>query len=193
MIDDEDGFVVLGDAGLDGLGAGSGAAEDRSRGAVDGEELVGAGGCGEDALVAGREIDGEWGRADGNFGGELGGACVENPDVAGAVADAPDFSAFGMLAHVGGAGADVDLLRGLERDEVDDGDGAVGGGDVGVNAQAGTKERGAMFAKKNDDEGSEQDDEEEVEAEAFEVGHLDEGILHEGGGGVEIGGGVDVS
>jgi hypothetical protein len=76
-----------------------------------------------------------------------------------------------MLAYVGDAGADVDLLRGLERYEVDDGDGAVGGGDVGVDAQARTKERRAMFAKKNDDEGSEQDDEEEVEAEAFEVGH----------------------
>ena len=63
------------------------------------------------------------------------------------------------------------FCAGWERDEVDDGDGAVGGGDVGVNAQAGTKERGATFAKKNDDEGSEQDDEEKVEAEAFEVGH----------------------
>src|SRR5262249_24286759 len=156
---------------LDWLGAGSGAAEDRSRGAVDGEELVGAGRCGKDELVSGREVDGERGRADGNFGGEHGGAWVQNPDVAGTAADPPDLSAFGMLAHVGDAGADVDLLHGLERYKVDDGDGAVGGGDVGVNAQARTKERRAMFAKKNDDEGSELDDEEEVEAETFEVVH----------------------
>jgi hypothetical protein len=76
-----------------------------------------------------------------------------------------------VLAHVGDAGADVDFLHRLQRDEVDDGDGAVGGGDVGVNAQAGTEEGGAMFAEEDDEKGNEQDGEQEVEAEAFEVGH----------------------
>jgi hypothetical protein len=170
-IDDEDGLVVLGDAGLHGLRAGSGAADDGAGGAVDGEKLVGAGGSGEGAVVGGREIEGERSRADGDSGGDLGGAGVENPDIAGGAADAPDFGPFGALAHVSDAGADVDLLRGLERDEVDDGDGAVGGGDIGIDAQARAKEGGAMFAKEDDDERNEQDGEEEVEAEAFEVGH----------------------
>ncbi len=57
VIDDEDGFVVWSDAGLDGLRAGFGAANDGAGGAIDGEELVGGGRGGEDAIVVGREID----------------------------------------------------------------------------------------------------------------------------------------
>ena len=56
--------------------------------------------------------------------------------------------------------ADGDVSDGAEIDEVDDGDGAVGGGDVGVEAEAGAEEGRAMFDEEEDEGGEEEDAEE---------------------------------
>jgi hypothetical protein len=96
---------------------------------------------------------------------------VENEDEASGGADAPDFVAFGVFAHVGDAGGDEDFLDGVERDEIDDGDVAVDGGDVGVEVQAGAEEGGAMLAEENDGGEDEEDGEDEVGAEVFAMGH----------------------
>ena len=109
VIDDEDVFVVGSDAGLDGFGVGVRAAVDLAGGAVDGDELVGAGGGGVDAITGEREIERE---GSGPTGMRV--SCwrsVEDPDIAGGAGDTPDFGAFGVLADVGDAGADVNFWR----------------------------------------------------------------------------------
>ena len=170
-IDDEDGFLVRRDAGLDGLGAGASAAENGAGGGVDGEELVGRGGGGVDAVAGGGEVERKRRRADGNFGDDLRGARVQDEDVAAGAADAPDFGALGVLAEIGDGRADGNSVDDAERGEIDDGEGAVGGGDVSVEVEIGAEDGGAMLAEENDDDEDEQEGEEEVDAEIFRVGH----------------------
>jgi hypothetical protein len=76
-----------------------------------------------------------------------------------------------MFAEVGDGGADGDFVDDPKRGEIDDGEGAVGGGDVGVEVEIGAEDGGAMLAEKNDDGENEQEDEEEVDAGVFGVGH----------------------
>ncbi len=105
------------------------------------------------------------------------GAGVDDPDVASGVvwasaADAPDFRTLGMLEDLGEGGASVNLGDGAERDEVENGYGAVGAaGNVSVEMQAGTKEGRAMLAKKDDDQRNEKNDEDEVDTEVFGARH----------------------
>ena len=51
-----DVFAVGCEAGLDGFGGGVGAAEDLAGDGVNGDELIGAGGRGVDAIAVGRKI-----------------------------------------------------------------------------------------------------------------------------------------
>jgi hypothetical protein len=95
------------------------------------------------------------------------GVRVEDEQIAGGVAGAPDFGAGGVFAKIGDRGADGNFGNGVEGDEVDDGEGAVGGGDVGVHVEIGTEEGGAMLAKDDDGGGDEEEDENEVDAEIF--------------------------
>jgi hypothetical protein len=104
-------------------------------------------------------------------GDDLVGMGVEDEYETSGGADAPDFVALGVFAHVGDAGCDEDFLDGVESDEVDDGDAAIGGGDVGVEMQAGTEEGGAMFAEEDGGGEDEKDGEDEVGAEVFAMGH----------------------
>ena len=76
-----------------------------------------------------------------------------------------------MFAQIGDAGADGNLSEDAEIGEVEDGDGAVVGGDVGVEMEIRAKEGGAMFAEKDDDEKDEKDGESEVDAEGCEAAH----------------------
>ena len=99
------------------------------------------------------------------------GARIQNEEVAAGAADAPDFGAPGVFAEVGNGGANGNLVDGAERGEVDDCEGAIGGGDVGVEMKIGAEDRGAMLAEKNDDSEDEQEREEEVDAEISGVGH----------------------
>ena len=62
-IDDENEFFVGSGAGLDGFGAGFGAADNGARGHIDGEELVGGGRGGVGAITGGGEVDGKGQRA----------------------------------------------------------------------------------------------------------------------------------
>jgi hypothetical protein len=167
LVDDEEKFVVGSDADLNGLRAGVGAADDGAGGAVDGEELVGGGGGGEDAIARGGEVKRVRKPANGNARGELIGARVEDPEIAAGAADAPDFVAFGMLEHLGEHGPGRDARDLAEIDKIDDGDGAVGGRDVGVDAQAGAEEGGAVLTEKNARAEDEQEGEEKVLAEVL--------------------------
>lgn len=169
-IDDENVFGVGSEAGLDGVGIGVSAAVDLAGGGVDSDELIGAGGGGVDAVASGREIERVRGRADGDAD-ELIGARVENEEVASDGAGAPDFVALGVFAEIGDGGADGDFGDGVEGDEIDDGKGAVGGGDVGVHVEIGAEEGGAMLTKDDDDGGEEEEGEGEIEAWVFGVGH----------------------
>jgi len=76
-----------------------------------------------------------------------------------------------VFAEVGDGGADGNFVDDAEGGEVDDGEGAVGGGDVGIEVEIGAEDGGAMLAEKNDDGEDEKEGEEEVDAEVFGVGH----------------------
>ena len=167
-VNDNDVFCVGSDASLDGFGIRVGTAIDLSGGCVDGDELVGVGRRGVHAIAIGREIDGEGIVPDGNAG-DLVGRGVENEDEVGC--SAPDFVAFRVLAEVGDGGADREAADGLKAGEVDGGEGAVCGGDVGVHVEVGTEEGRAMFAQKNDNGGDEEQHEREVNAEVSGMGH----------------------
>jgi len=101
----------------------------------------------------------------------LRGAGVKYPDIAAGRADAPDFGAPGVFADVGNALADGDFLEDAEIGEVEDGDGAVAGGNVCVEMEVRAEEGGTMFAEENDDDEDEKDGEYEVDAEGFEARH----------------------
>ena len=51
-----DVFAIRSETGLDGFGGGVGAAEDLAGDGVDGDELIGGGGGGVDAIAVGRKI-----------------------------------------------------------------------------------------------------------------------------------------
>ena len=169
-IDYGDILAIGSEAGLDGFGISVGTAVDLAGGGVDGDELVRTGGSGVDAIAFGREIERERRSADGNAGDVIGGS-VENEDVAAGGGDAPDFVALGVFAEIGNGRADGNLGDGLEFGEINDGERAVGGGDVGVHVEIGTEEGRAMFAEKDDDCGNEEDGQAEIEPEVFGVGH----------------------
>jgi len=170
-IDDQNEFFVGRGPGLHRFGSGFGTSDDDARRDVDGEELIGGGGGGVGAIARGREVDGERKRADGDAPGNLRSARVKYPQVAASGADSPNFGALGVFAHVGDAGSDGNSLDDVEIGEIEDSDGAVGGRDIGVEVKIGAEERGAMFAEKYDDEEDEQDGENEIDSDRFEVRH----------------------
>jgi len=162
-IEDEDVFVVGSDACEDGLGAGPGAAKNAAGSGVEGDELVVGGGGGVDAIAGGREVEGVGRRSD-RDAVKLAGGRIEDPNVAGGSADAPDFVAGGMFAEIGDGGADGDVGDDVKAGKIDDGEGAVVGGDVGVHVEAGAEKGRAMLAKEDDSGGDEEEDEREVDA-----------------------------
>jgi hypothetical protein len=162
-VEDEDVFVVGSDASEDGLGTGPGAAKNGAGGGVKSDELVVRGGGGVDAIAGGREVEGVGRRADGNAS-NLTGRRIEDPNVAGGRADAPDFVARGMFTEIGDGRADGDVGDNVKAGKIDDGEGAVVCGDVGVHVEVGAKEGRAMLAKEDDGGGDEEEDEREVDA-----------------------------
>jgi len=76
-----------------------------------------------------------------------------------------------VFAEIGDGGADGNSVDDAERGEVDDGEGAVGGGDVGVEVEIGAEDGRAVFAKKDYEGENEQESEEEIDAQVFGVGH----------------------
>ena len=169
-IDDGNVLAVGREASLDGFGGGVRAAVNLARVRVDGDELVGGGGGCVDAIAVGREVERIGCGANGYLRKLVGGR-VENEDEAAGGGNAPDFVAPGVLAKVGDGWADRNFGDGLEFGEVDDGEGAVGGGDVSVHVEVGAEERGAVFAKKDDGGGDEKDEKNEIGAEVFGERH----------------------
>jgi hypothetical protein len=55
----------------------------------------------------------------------------------------------------------------LELDEVNEDDGSVGGGDVGVHVEVGAEKRGAMLAEDDDGDGDEKEEKDKVHANIF--------------------------
>ncbi len=98
-------------------------------------------------------------------------ARVEDEDVATGAADTPDFGALGVLAEVGDGGSNGNSVDDAERGEIDDGERAIGGGDVGVEMEIGAEDGGSVLAEKNDESENEKEGKEEVDAEVFGVGH----------------------
>ena len=123
-------FAVGSDAGEDGFVAGFCGGEDGVGAAIDGEHGVVAG-CGDvGARAVGGEIQsvGLW--PDGNARDEPVGARVEDPDETCRSTDAPNFRAGGVLADARQFLGDGNVRDSVEIDEVDDGQRAVGGGDI---------------------------------------------------------------
>lgn len=166
-IDDKNVFGVGREASLDGFGGGVGAAVDLAGCGVDGDELIGAGGGGVDAIAGVRELERIGSGADGDAS-ELVGERVEDEGEAALRGDAPDFVALGVFAESGDGSADGNFGDGLKFGEIEDGERGVGGGDVGVHVEAGAEERRAMLAEKDDDGGDEEQSESEIGAEVFE-------------------------
>jgi len=170
-IDDEEEFLIWREAGLHGFGAGLLAGDDGAGVGIDGEDLIGGGGGGEGAAAVGGEIERIGKRANVDAGDELIGGRVNDEDETLRGIDAPDFIAMGGFAKIGDAGCDVDFLCGAKGGEVDDGDVAVVGGDVGVEVDAGTQERGAVFAEEDDGGEDQEGDEDDPGAGIFVDGH----------------------
>jgi len=169
-IDDEDIFCVGSEAGLHGFGVGVGAAVDLARSGVDSDELVGGGSGGVDAIAGGRKIERVGERTDGDAS-ELVGRGVEDEDIAAGGRGAPNFVAGGVFAEIGDVRADGNFSDGLKPGEIDDGEGAVGGGYVSVHVEIGAKEGRTMFLEDDGDGGDEQDEKNEIGAGIFEGGH----------------------
>jgi hypothetical protein len=148
-----------------------GPAIDLARGGVNGDELVGARGGSVNAIARGRKIKGIGLWADGDAGDVVGGR-VENEDVAGGGGDTPDFIAIGVFTEIGDGGTDGNFANGLEFCEVDDGEGALRGGHVGVHVEVGAEEGRAMFTEEDDGGGDEEGQEHDVEAWVFGVRHV---------------------
>ena len=175
-IDDDDIFCVRSEKRLHGFGIGVSAAVDLAGGGVDGDELIGAGGSGVQAIAVGGKIKRVGRGADGDAR-ELVGVRIEHEDEAAGGGDAPDFVAGGVFAKVGNGGAclrrlgDRNFGDGLEFGEINDGERAVGGGDVGVHVEIGAEEGRTVFMEEDNDGGDEEDDESKIEAEVFGRGH----------------------
>jgi hypothetical protein len=169
-IDDQDVFGVGSEAGLDGFGVGMGAAVNLARGSVDFDELVGGGRGGVDAIAGLREVERVRREPDRNLRNPAG-ARVDDEDGAAGVGDAPDFVARGVFAEIGDAKADRNFRDGLKFGEIDDGERALGGGDVGVHVEVGTEEGRAVFAEKENRGEDKKNDEDEINAWAFGGGH----------------------
>jgi len=168
---EDDDFVVVGSGpDGDGLGASFGAAENGAGGGIDGDELVVGRGRSIDTIAGGREIDGVGKRAD-RDAGELTRRGVENPDAAVDGTDPPDFVAGSVFAEVGDVGSDGNVSDDLKTGQIDDRERAVGGGDVGVHVEVGTEERGPVLAEEDDRGEEEEEDERDVHARVFGVGH----------------------
>jgi hypothetical protein len=95
-----------------------GAAIDLAGGGVDGDELVGASGGGVNAIAGGGEVERVGQRAD-RDAGELVGVGIENEDVPGGRASAPDFVASRVFAEIADRRAHGNFGDGTERDEID--------------------------------------------------------------------------
>ncbi len=76
-----------------------------------------------------------------------------------------------MLAKVGDGGAYGNFGDGLEFGEIENGDGAVVGRDVGVHVEIGAEEGGAMLVEDDDGGGDEEEEKGEIEAWVLGVGH----------------------
>ena len=76
-----------------------------------------------------------------------------------------------MFAQVRDGGADGNFVDDAQRGEVDDGEGAVGSGDIGVEMEIGAEDGGAMLAEQDDESEDEQESEQEVDTEVFAMGH----------------------
>jgi len=124
-----------------------------------------------DAIALGGEIERVGRSADGDAC-ELVGARIENEDVAAGVADTPDFVTLSVFAEIGDGRADGNFGDGVERDEIDDGEGAVGGGDVGVHVEGGVEEGGAMLVEDDDGGGEKEGEEDKIDADGFERRHV---------------------
>jgi hypothetical protein len=61
-----------------------------------------------------------------------------------------------MFAEIGDGGADGDVVDDVKAGKIDDGEGAVVGGDVGVHVEAGAEEGRAMLTKEDDGGGDEE-------------------------------------
>ena len=76
-----------------------------------------------------------------------------------------------MFAQVRDGRAHGNFGNGLELGEIEYGNRAVIGGDVGVHVEIGTQEGRAMLAKNDDGGGDEEQEKREIEAWIFRVGH----------------------
>jgi len=168
---EDDDFVVVGSGpDGDGFGASFGATENGAGGGIDSDELVVGRGRRIDAIAGGREIDGVGKRAD-RDAGELTRRGVENPDAAVDGTDPPDFVAGSVLAEVGDVGSDGNVSDDLKTRQIDDRERTVGSGDVGVHVEVGAEERGPVLAEEEDRGEDEEEDERDVQARVFGVGH----------------------
>src|SRR6267143_5804798 len=172
-IHDEDGLAVRRDVGEDGFAPGRCARDDGARFSVNREEGVVPRSCYIDVAAVGRKIEGVGKRPHGDARGDLIDAGIEDPDVAAGCAHAENLGAGRMLAHSGKARADGDAGDGCELHEIEDGDAAVRGGDVGGEMQVRAQEGGAMLAEKQDNPADGQRGEQEVDAKVL-------GAVHEG-------------
>src|SRR5262249_38250124 len=94
-------------------------------------------------------------RADRDARDDLRSAGIEHPSEAAAGADAPNFRARGMFAHVGNVAVDRNVSHGCEFYQIDDGNRVVAGADVSVETQSRAEKRWPVLAGKDDD-GSDQ-------------------------------------
>src|SRR6266403_213410 len=152
------------------------ARDDAVRLRVQREERVVAGSRGVKPFAIPGKFDRVGKRAHGNARGDLVDAGVENPDITAGAANAKDFGASGMIAQSGKARAYIHVRKGFELNEIDHGDAAVGGGDIGVKPQPRPKKRGAMLAQKQDQSADGQGSEKEVDAKVFGAAHVRQGI-----------------
>jgi hypothetical protein len=76
-----------------------------------------------------------------------------------------------VFAKVRDRGANGNFCNGLEFGEIEDGEGAVVGGDVGVHVEIGAEKGGAMLVEDDDGGRDEEEKEREIEAWVFGVGH----------------------
>jgi hypothetical protein len=89
-----------------------------------------------------------------------------------------------VFSHAGQAAADVHAGDGAKFDEVDDGEAVIGGGDVGVEAQAGAEEGGAVLEEQERQGGEEKNGQEGKDAVVAAGGHLVSGVLRNEGSAV---------
>ncbi len=76
-----------------------------------------------------------------------------------------------MFAKVGDGRAYGNFGNGLEFGEIENGEGSVVSGDVGVHVEIGAEERWAMLVEDDNGGGDKEEKKREIEAWVFGVGH----------------------